>query len=51
MVYDDIHPKPNGFMNFILKLLVKNNVVNEKTYPRNSKTASQFLINGKCNSN
>lgn len=49
MVYDDIHPRPNGFMKFILKLLVKNNVVNEKPYSRNSKTAPQFLINGKCN--
>lgn len=49
MVYDNIHPKSNVFMKLILKLLVKNNVVNEKPYPRNNKTAPQFLIKGDCN--
>lgn len=44
MVYDDIHPKPAGFMKFILKLLVKNKVVNETLYLRNNKTAPQFII-------
>lgn len=44
MVYDDIHPKPNGFMKFILKLLVKNKVVNETLYLRNNQTAPQFII-------
>lgn len=44
MVYDNIHPKPNGFMKIILKLFVKNGVVNEKPYPRNSRTAPQFII-------
>ena len=44
MVYDDIHPKPSGFMKFILKLLVKNKVVNETLYLRNNKTAPQFII-------
>ena len=46
MVYDDIHPKPNGFMKFILKLLVKNKVVNKTPYPRNNQTAPQFIIHG-----
>ncbi|WP_306354161.1 hypothetical protein [Flavobacterium sp. '19STA2R22 D10 B1'] len=27
MVYDDIHPRPNAFMRFLLKALVKNLVV------------------------
>lgn len=44
MVYDHIHPKPSGFMKFILKLLVKNKVVNETLYLRNNKTAPQFII-------
>ncbi|WP_435353749.1 DUF1569 domain-containing protein [Emticicia sp. SJ17W-69] len=44
MVYEDIHPKPNAFMKFVLKLLVKNTVVNEVSYKRNSQTAPQFLI-------
>lgn len=44
MVYEDIHPKPNAFMKFVLKLLVKKTVVNEASYKRNSQTAPQFLI-------
>lgn len=44
MVYDNIHPKPNGFMKFILKLLAKKTVVGDKSYPRNVGTASQFII-------
>ena len=46
MVYENIHPKPNAFLRFILKMFVKNSVVNEKPYPRNSKTAPQFIIKG-----
>jgi hypothetical protein len=46
MVYDNIHSKPNGLMKFILKLLVKNKVVNDKPYPRNNQTAPQFIIKG-----
>jgi hypothetical protein len=44
MVYDDIHPKPNALVKFILKLMVKNNVVNEVPYKPNGNTAPQFLI-------
>ncbi|KAF2337272.1 DUF1569 domain-containing protein [Flavobacterium daemonense] len=44
MVYDNIHPKPNTFMKFILKLLAKNTVVGDKPYPRNVHTAPQFII-------
>lgn len=44
MVYEDIHPKPNIFMKFILKVLVKKKVVNETPYPRNNQTAPQFII-------
>ncbi|CAL2093982.1 DUF1569 domain-containing protein [Tenacibaculum sp. 190524A05c] len=43
-VYTDKHPKPNGFTKFILKLLVKKQVVSEKPYPKNGRTAPQFLI-------
>ena len=46
MVYDNIHPKPNGLMRFILKSFIKKGVVNEKPYPRNSKTAPQFIVKG-----
>jgi hypothetical protein len=44
MMYENIHPKPNGFVRLMLKLFVKNSVVNEKPYPRNSRTAPQFII-------
>ncbi len=45
MIYENIHPKPNAFMKFILKILVKNTVVNEAPYKKNNQTAPQFLIN------
>lgn len=44
MIYDNIHPKPNFVMKFILKSFVKKHVVNEAYYPRNSRTAPAFLI-------
>ena len=43
-VYDNIHKAPNGFMKLILKLLVKNTVVTEKPYKKNSQTGPDFLI-------
>ena len=42
MVYDDIHPKPNIFLKFILKSFVKSKVVSDTPYPKNGKTAPQF---------
>ncbi len=48
-VYTDKHPKPNGFTKFILKLLVKKQVVSEKPYPKNGRTAPQFLITDERN--
>ena len=44
MVYDNIHPKPNAFKRFMLKLIVKNIVVNDKPYKPNSQTAPEFII-------
>jgi hypothetical protein len=44
MIYDDKHPKPNAFMRFVLKNLIKSKVVSEKPYLRNSRTAPQFII-------
>jgi hypothetical protein len=46
MVYDTVHPKPGGFMKLILKLMVRNKVVNEAPYPKNNQTAPQFIIKG-----
>ncbi len=49
MVYDNIHPKPNVLMKFLLRLLAKNKVVSETPYPRHLSTAPQFIIKGDCN--
>ncbi|MEB2779541.1 DUF1569 domain-containing protein [Algoriphagus sp. C2-6-M1] len=47
MAYSNKHPKPNGLMRFLLKTFVKNGVVNEKPYPKNSRTAPAFIISDK----
>jgi hypothetical protein len=44
MVYEDIHPKPNVFIKFLLKNFVKKKVVGESPYGQNSKTAPQFIM-------
>lgn len=44
MMYENIHPKPNAILKFILKLLVKKKVVDEITYSKDSSTAPQFVI-------
>ena len=42
MVYENNHPKPNIFTRFMLRLFVKNAVVSDKPYKKNSRTAPQF---------
>jgi hypothetical protein len=44
MMYDNIYPKPNAFLKFILKTFIKKKVVDETPYSHNSKTAPQFII-------
>ncbi|MHC2992690.1 hypothetical protein OB13_14260 [Pontibacter sp. HJ8] len=44
MAFEDKHPKPNAFKRFILKMLLKNSVVNETPYKRNGMTAPQLKI-------
>ena len=44
MVYEDKHPKPNAVVKFMLKMFLKNTVVNEKPYKQNSGTGPQFII-------
>ncbi len=44
MIYDTKHPAPKGFMKLMLKWFVKPIVVNEKPYPKNSRTAPAFII-------
>lgn len=44
MAYTSKYPKPGAFKKFMLKLFVKNVVVGEKPYPKNGRTAPEFLI-------
>lgn len=44
MVFTDKHPKPGAFKRWLLKTFVKETVVGEKPYKRNSPTAPAFLI-------
>ncbi len=46
MAFTDKYPKPGAFKTFMLKLFVKSAVVNEKPYPKSSRTAPQFIIVG-----
>ena len=46
MIYENIHPKPNAFMKFILKTMIKNKVTGETPFPHSSRTAPQFIITG-----
>ena len=44
MVYTDKYPKPNAFKKFLLTALIKKDVVGEKAYTKNGRTAPQFLV-------
>ncbi|MGV3538164.1 MAG: DUF1569 domain-containing protein [Rufibacter sp.] len=44
MVYSQQHPRPNAFKRFVLRLLVKDSVVNEKPYKPHTRTAPWFII-------
>ncbi len=44
LVYEKKHVKPTGLKRWMLKTFVKNTVVSEKPYKRNSRTAPEFLI-------
>lgn len=46
LAYENIHPRPNAFMRFILRTFIKKIVTGEKPYARNSRTAPVFLIAG-----
>lgn len=44
MAFTDKHPKPNAFVQLLLKWFVKNGVVSEKPYAKNIRTAPAFII-------
>lgn len=43
-IFDERNDKPNFFMKFILKALIKNKVVSEEAYEKNSRTGPAFII-------
>jgi hypothetical protein len=46
MTFEDKHPKPNFFIGFILKTIVKKKVVTDAPYSKNGQTAPAFIIKG-----
>ena len=46
MTYSDIYPPLGAFKQFILRLLIKNAVVGPDPYPRNGRTAPEFIVSG-----
>jgi hypothetical protein len=44
MVFETKHPKPNFFIQLMLKMFVKSKVVSEAPYGQNGQTAPQFII-------
>jgi len=49
MVYASKYEKPKGLKKFIVKLLAKNAVVGPKPYPKNGRTAPDFIVENKRN--
>jgi hypothetical protein len=43
-VYTNKYPKPNAFKKFMVTLIAKKMVVGDKPYPKNSRTAPEFII-------
>jgi hypothetical protein len=46
LVYTQKHPKPNFFVKWLLRVMVKGGVVNEKPYAKSKMTAPMFIITG-----
>ncbi len=44
MAYTKIYKRPNGLKKFFIKLLAKKAVVGPKPYPKNGRTAPDFVI-------
>ena len=44
MTYTDKYPRPSSISKFFIKLFAKNAVVGPKPYPKNGRTAPQFII-------
>jgi hypothetical protein len=46
-VYDNMHPRPNALVRWMLGKFVKPSVVSEKPYQHNGGTAPDFIIKGR----
>ncbi len=46
MTYTSIYPNPGFLKKLLLKMVVKKAVVGPKPYPKNGRTAPQFIITG-----
>ena len=44
MTFTDQYPRPNALARFFIKLIAKSQVVGPKPYPKNARTAPQFVI-------
>jgi hypothetical protein len=44
ITFGKIESKPTFFIKLLMKLFIKNGIVNEKPYPQNSRTAPEFII-------
>jgi len=49
MVFEQKHPRPNPLMRFMLRLAVKQGVVGDAPYKRNTRTAPAFIIRDERN--
>ena len=47
LVYTTKHPKPNAIAKFFIRMFAKQAVVGPKPYPKNSRTAPMFVVDGK----
>ena len=44
MTYTDLYKRPGAIARFMLKMFVKSSVVGPKPYPKNGRTAPDFII-------
>jgi hypothetical protein len=47
ITFGKIESKPTFFIKLLMKLFIKNGIINEKPYPQNSRTAPEFVITNK----
>jgi predicted metalloenzyme YecM len=49
MIYEQIHPQPGKLKKWLLRMIIKPIVTGEKTYPKSTRTAPEFIITGNKN--